>query len=70
VSAADIRPLREVEKEAILQAIMITGSAKKAARALGIGIATIYCKMDDYGIAMKINEITFNLRRQKGFPFR
>lgn len=46
-----LRPLREVERELILRAIDIYGTTTKgkqlAAQALGIGIATLYRKLDE-----------------------
>lgn len=46
-----IRPLREIEREHILQAIKVYGSTTKgkqlAAKQLGIGIATLYRKLED-----------------------
>jgi transcriptional regulator of acetoin/glycerol metabolism len=45
-----IRPLCEVEKEAILHAYQLTRNPCLAAKALGIGKTTMYRKMHKYGI--------------------
>lgn len=60
-----IRPLREIEKQAILEAIMAMGGMVQAARALGIGKTTIYRKLNEYGIQVKANEILAEIRRQQ-----
>lgn len=52
VSYETVRSLKELEKEEILKAIRLYGSdtegKKKAAKALGIGLATLYRKMEEY----------------------
>lgn len=45
-----IRPLAEIEKEAILDAMRETKDAIKAADQLQIGHTTIYRKLKDYGV--------------------
>ena len=47
----DIQPLVEVEKEVILAALEKTGGNKtEAARLLGIGLTTLYRKIEEYGL--------------------
>jgi len=47
---SEIIPLREVEHEAILQAITLSeGDKQKAAKCLGIGKTTLYRKLIEYG---------------------
>lgn len=49
-----IRPLRELERQAITEALAVTrGSVSKSARMLGIGRSTLYRKLDQYGISAK-----------------
>jgi transcriptional regulator of acetoin/glycerol metabolism len=48
-----IRPLEEVEKEAILAAVRETRDVLKAAAALGIGKTTLYRKLHQYGYSPK-----------------
>lgn len=60
-----IRPLREVEIEAILEAIAKTGSVYKAAAILEIGTATIYRRMKKHKIELKISAIIREIKRQK-----
>ena len=43
-----IRPLAEVEKEAILYAVRASRNVTEAAQKLGIGKTTIYRKMREY----------------------
>jgi DNA-binding NtrC family response regulator len=46
-----IKPLREVEREVIIEALKLTsGNRKDAARILGIGKSTLYEKIKRYGI--------------------
>jgi transcriptional regulator of acetoin/glycerol metabolism len=52
-----IRPLCEVEKEAILKAIKMTRSCATAANALGIGKTTIYRKLREYGFQHPADEL-------------
>lgn len=47
-STAAVRPLAAIERDAILQAIEVCGSAAKAARGLGVSEATIYRRLRDY----------------------
>lgn len=51
----DIRPLKEVEREHILRAIELYGSDTKgkqfAAKKLGIGIATLYRKLEEFELS-------------------
>jgi len=64
-----IKPLRELEKEAILAAIMECGGVKQAARALGVSKSKIYDKMAEYGIRIKANHILREIRRQQAITF-
>ena len=52
VSYETVRSLKELEKEEILKAIRLYGSdtegKKKAAKSLGIGLATLYRKLEEY----------------------
>jgi molybdenum-dependent DNA-binding transcriptional regulator ModE len=64
-----IRSLADVEKEAILEAILSTGSIRKAAKALGITHPTIYSKLKKYGIILKAKQILCALRQQKRLTF-
>lgn len=64
-----IRPLRDLEKEAILEAILETGSVQEAASELGMSRSAIYYKIRSYGIALKANQIITELRRQKKIHF-
>lgn len=52
VSYETVKSLRELEKEEILKAIRLYGSdtegKKKASKALGIGLATLYRKIEEY----------------------
>ena len=46
-----VKPLKEIEREAIIEALNITtGNKKEAARILGIGKTTLYEKIKRYGI--------------------
>ena len=46
-------PLSEIERQAVLHALKVCrGNVAQAARALGIGRATLYRKMESHGIAM------------------
>jgi DNA-binding NtrC family response regulator len=48
----DIVPLAEMERQAILQALLQVGGDKsEAARRLGIGKSTLYRKLKRYGLA-------------------
>jgi hypothetical protein len=52
VSAAsvEIRPLAELERDAILGAIRAVGDKLEAARKLGIGKTTLYRKIKEFGV--------------------
>jgi DNA-binding NtrC family response regulator len=44
-------PLSEIERNAILHTLhMVSGNKRKAADLLGIGVATLYRKMEEYGL--------------------
>jgi two-component system response regulator HydG len=50
---ANITPLMDLEKQAILNAIQVLGGDKlEAARRLGIGKTTLYRKLKEYGTAL------------------
>jgi transcriptional regulator with PAS, ATPase and Fis domain len=52
-SAAKIMPLREMEKEMILNALKVTGNNTiEVSRMLGIGRTTLYRKLREYGIVL------------------
>jgi len=65
MSTADLRPLCEIEKEAILEAIVSTGSISRAAIRLRISRSTIHRLLRRNNIALKVNEITAELRKQR-----
>ena len=45
------KPLKDVEREAIEQALdQVDGNRRRAAQALGIGVRTLYRKLDEYGL--------------------
>lgn len=45
---SEVRPLREVEREHIEHALAVEGNTTKAAKALGIGRATLYRRLHAY----------------------
>jgi two-component system response regulator FlrC len=50
-SSGDVRPLVELEKEAILHALeVVGGNRRRAAELLGIGERTLYDKLKKYGV--------------------
>jgi DNA-binding NtrC family response regulator len=52
-----VKPLKEIEREAIIEALQITtGNKKEAARILGIGKTTLYEKIKRYGIKKRTDE--------------
>jgi two-component system response regulator HydG len=54
---SQLKPLAEMEKDAILSAIRtLNGDKLQAARLLGIGKTTLYRKLKEYGIADPLNE--------------
>jgi len=56
-AAPDVKPLAEMEREAILDAIrVLKGDKLQAARLLGIGKTTLYRKLKEYGIADALRE--------------
>jgi two-component system repressor protein LuxO len=46
----DVIPLADLERQAVLRAVDLCGSAAKAARSLGISEATIYRRLREYGV--------------------
>jgi transcriptional regulator of acetoin/glycerol metabolism len=58
VSAAPgVKPLADLEREAILGAIRtLNGDKLQAAKLLGIGKTTLYRKLKEYGIADPLHE--------------
>jgi transcriptional regulator of acetoin/glycerol metabolism len=65
-----LRRLEDLEKEAILEAIISTGSVRKAAEELGIDRNTIYRKLKRYDLALKANQIFAELRKQRSLPIK
>ncbi|CAN5848652.1 sigma-54 dependent transcriptional regulator [soil metagenome] len=50
-SGAEVRPLAELEKEAILHALeVVSGNRRRAAELLGIGERTLYDRLKKYGV--------------------
>jgi DNA-binding NtrC family response regulator len=50
-SSGEVRPLVELEKEAILHALeVVGGNRRRAAELLGIGERTLYDKLKKYGV--------------------
>jgi DNA-binding NtrC family response regulator len=49
-SRDEILPLEELERRAILQSVRGTGDKLAAARMLGIGKTTLYCKLKAYEV--------------------
>ncbi|MBW3141501.1 sigma-54-dependent Fis family transcriptional regulator [Ferrimonas balearica] len=47
----DMRPMKEVEREHILAVVEACDSKKQAADALQLGVATLYRKLKEYGVA-------------------
>ena len=60
-----IRTLEEVAKQAILEAIVATGSISRAALKLQISRPRIHRLLKRHKIALKVNEITAELRKQR-----
>ncbi|MGO9325389.1 MAG: sigma-54-dependent transcriptional regulator [Terracidiphilus sp.] len=55
--APDVKPLADLEREAILSAIRtLNGDKLQAAKLLGIGKTTLYRKLKEYGIADPLQE--------------
>ena len=61
----NLRPLREIEKEAILEAIMATGSIAQAAIRLEISRPRIHRLLRRHNLSLKASEITAELRKQR-----
>ena len=61
-----IRPLAELDKEAVIEAIIEKGSMALATVALGIGYKTLRRKLKTYGLQMKINQLRAELKRTYG----
>jgi DNA-binding NtrC family response regulator len=62
---SEIRTLAEIERQAILEAVVACHyHLARAAKRLGIGQTTIYRKMHEYGIPLKTGSI------QKSLSFR
>ena len=66
---ASIRPLAELEVEAIVEAILAAGSVTKAAIALRITRVRIYRTLKRQGIPLKTSELLCELRRQRLLRF-
>ena len=64
------RPLAELELEAIIQAILDSGSVTKAAAALRITRVRIYRTMKREGIPLKTSHLLSTLRRQRLLKFK
>ena len=55
-SVADVRPLEDLEREAIEHALLATGgNMREAARLLAIGRATIYRQVERYGLQRSVS---------------
>jgi two-component system response regulator AtoC len=51
-SMTHVGPLRDLEREAIRQTLLLTsGHRKRAAERLGIGLRTLYDKIKEYGLS-------------------
>ena len=51
VQVDGVRPLKELEREAVERALeQVDGNRRQAAELLGIGVRTLYRKLDDYGL--------------------
>ncbi len=50
-----IRPIAELEREAIVNALRIVGDKLEAAQRLGIGRTTLYRKVKEFGIAAAVS---------------
>ena len=59
------RTLADGKKEQILQAIIEARSIQKAAENLGVNRSTLYRNLRRYGIALKVNQILAELRKQE-----
>ena len=56
-AAPGVKPLADLEREAILSAIRtLNGDKLQAAKLLGIGKTTLYRKLKEYGIADPLQE--------------
>jgi DNA-binding NtrC family response regulator len=50
-TGTEVRPLAELEKEAILHALeVVSGNRRRAAELLGIGERTLYDRLKKYGV--------------------
>ena len=50
-ASASVRPLKELERAAVLEALAaFQGRKPEAAKALGIGLKTLYYKIKKYGL--------------------
>jgi DNA-binding NtrC family response regulator len=50
-SSGEVKPLVELEKDAILHALeVVSGNRRRAAELLGIGERTLYDKLKKYGV--------------------
>jgi DNA-binding NtrC family response regulator len=58
--------LDDIEKQAILERIIEKkGHMVDAAKSLGIGTTTIYRKIKEYGMELKVNQIVEGFRKQQ-----
>jgi hypothetical protein len=62
---SEIRPLSEIEKEVILEAILATGSIAQAAVKLQISRSRVQRMLKRHGLTLKVNEIRAEILKQQ-----
>ena len=64
--AVQVKPLAELERDAILGAIRtLNGDKLQAAKLLGIGKTTLYRKLKEYGIADPVHDVAHPDQQQR-----